>query len=64
MSDVQPTKKSPAIETKVEVKKELETPNILRVSDKKTWEVIEIDWNKEKDWKTKYNHWSGVEFPN
>lgn len=64
MNAIQPIKKSPAIETKVEVKKELETPNILRVSDKKTGEVIEIDWNKEKDWKTKYNHWSGLAFPN
>ena len=35
---------------------------ILKVMDRDTKKVIKIDWNKEKDWKTKYLHASGKEF--
>lgn len=37
-------------------------PLILRVMDRETKKVIKIDWNKEKDWKTKYLHATGKEF--
>lgn len=36
--------------------------NIIFVMDRVTKNVISIDANKEKDWKTKYLHRSGVEF--
>lgn len=36
--------------------------HILRVMDRTTRKVIKIDSSKEKDWKTKYLHCSGVEF--
>lgn len=36
--------------------------DILHVSDKITGIVLKIDANKEKDWKTKYNHRSGKPF--
>lgn len=36
--------------------------HILRVMDRTTKKVIKIDSSKEKDWKTKYLHCSGVEF--
>lgn len=36
--------------------------HILKVMDRYTRKVIKIDSSKEKDWKTKYLHCSGVEF--
>lgn len=48
-----------------EIKESIENENeshILKVMDRLTRKVIKIDSSKEKDWKTKYLHCSGVEF--
>jgi len=42
--------------------KEVVQAEMVVVMDPETEEVIEIDANKEKDWKKKYLHRSGVAF--
>lgn len=50
-------------ETVAEKAKKPETvAEMVIVMDKETGEIVEVDANKEKDWKKKYLHRSGVAF--
>lgn len=47
---------------KVEKVEEVKEPLIYKVLDRKTLQILKVDVNKEKDYKTKYLHISWKEF--